>query len=79
MGEERRRGGRVVFFPQVGDARDWLQNTTAHSLAPLTDSFAPISDRRKSQQESHESDIHLGIYLKLGILGLYWVLEFYCY
>lgn len=79
MGEGRGRR-RVVFFPQVGDTRDWLQNTTAHSLAPLTDSFAPISDRPKSQQESHEFDIHLGIYLKLGsyieiILGI----GFYCY
>lgn len=50
----------------MGDSRDWLQNTTAYSLAPLTDSFAPISDRRKSQRESHELDYPPGHLLKLG-------------
>lgn len=50
----------------MGDSCDWLQNTTAYSLAPLTDSFAPISDRRKSQRESHELDYPPGHLLKLG-------------
>ncbi|KOS38434.1 hypothetical protein ACN38_g10729 [Penicillium nordicum] len=43
-----------------------MQNTTAYSLALLTDSFAPISDRRKLQWESDELDYPPAHLLKLG-------------
>ena len=77
---EREEEEQVVFSPQVGDTCDWLQNTTVYSLAPLTDSFAPISDRRKLQRESHEFDLHQAIYLKLdGCIDIILGIGPYCY